>query len=159
MGMIVYEENLERKLYHAQQVEATTFLGLVSHELRTPIYIVSSIICDLLQSGGLRKECDKKLEDAQQGCRMLEGLVENLLLMATVSSGSDAITLQRKPFDIRGCLERVLARSKDKVKPGVKVSLCVAENVPKVVATDEMRYVFLQTPSPPLVFSLLFNFL
>jgi signal transduction histidine kinase/CheY-like chemotaxis protein len=81
------------------------FLAHMSHEIRTPLHGVIAMTDMALQEEASRPVRDQ-IQTAQQSARTLLGLLTNVLDVARAES--DALELERRPFDLHATLTDVL---------------------------------------------------
>ncbi|HEX4979384.1 MAG TPA: HAMP domain-containing sensor histidine kinase [Acidimicrobiales bacterium] len=130
------EESLQRQIdLHREKDE---FLAAVSHELRTPLTGVLGALATLrrLGSGGNDDRTERLLEICERQGGRLKGLIEDLLLMAAVESGSAPV--RPEPVELGPFLDRV-TRAPTLDPALVQVSVSFDPGTPRVLRTDPSR--------------------
>ncbi len=93
------ERELERR--------RTAFFSAASHELKTPVTILRGQLTGMLEGVGVYRDRDKYLGRALQTTARMEGLIQELLAVSRIESGSFA--LHCAPVELSALAERQLA--------------------------------------------------
>lgn len=127
------EERVRQRTAELERANAAKdeFLGLVSHELRTPLTtMVGNAEVLRRRAGELRPEQSMQaLVDMEREGRRLKAIVENLLVLARLQSGTD---IGREPL----VLERVIADAVTKAlrdHPEARIEVRIHRRLPPVV--------------------------
>ena len=101
-------------------------ISAVSHELRTPLTSVTGFTATLLRDPHMPKETRNDfLEIIQEEADRLTGLIENILDISRIESGT--VHLERTPVDVKGVVDKMIAL----LKPGiVKKQLILRCDIP-----------------------------
>ena len=97
------EVERERALDRAR----TAFFSAASHELKTPVTILRGQLSGMLEGVGVYRDRDKYLLRALQVTGRMENLVQELLALSRMESGSGAVGRER--VDLSALMERQLA--------------------------------------------------
>jgi PAS domain S-box-containing protein len=113
------------------------FLSLMSHEIRTPLNAVVSLT-DLLLQDELNKEQLENLNSVKVSARHLLSLIDDILDYNKIESGN--IQFESHDFDLRFLVEELSQTLGFKAREkGLKFSVQVHDNVPKVLIGDTLR--------------------
>ena len=106
---IAENEQLEAKLMAAEEANAakTSFLAGISHEMRTPMNVILGLDGMALKDPDLKQETRGYLEKIRLSARMLLGLINNILDMNRIETGS--LTIQNAEFSLEDTLAQVNA--------------------------------------------------
>ncbi|MFA5973797.1 MAG: ATP-binding protein [Lentimicrobiaceae bacterium] len=126
---ISVEKSKEDQVYEESQKLFQTVLNSVSHELRTPVSIISSAVSNLQdERTASDPESRRKIcLELDSTSKRLNLLVENILDMSKVDSGSIKLNLQS--CDVSDLIGVVLNPIKDQLKDH-KVNIEIPENLP-----------------------------
>lgn len=96
--------------YQADQVRRD-FVANASHELRTPMSIINGYLENLLDDDVMDEPqtARKFLETMRKHGKRISRLVEDMLTISKMESG-EAMALNKKDFDLRGCVQDVIDR-------------------------------------------------
>ena len=83
------------------------FFNAASHELKTPVTILKGQLSGMLEGVGIYQDRDKYLLRSLQVTGRMENLVQEMLAISRMESGSVAVT--REPVDLSALMERQLA--------------------------------------------------
>jgi signal transduction histidine kinase len=113
------------------------FVANVTHELRTPVNGIKGHLKVLMDT-----EYDAKrkstMEIIMQCCSNMEKIINNLLDYSKMESGK--FEINEKPFDVRNCIENVMAVSSSIAnEKGIRFSSFIGEDIPQVLIGDELR--------------------
>jgi signal transduction histidine kinase/DNA-binding response OmpR family regulator len=102
-------EELAAQAARLQQLDQLKrrLIANISHELRTPLALVRAPL-DVLLTGEVDPDRRRNLQLADHNAARLQRLIEELLLLSKAQSGGVSLRFQR--VEVRGLLERVLAR-------------------------------------------------
>ncbi|MEI8047000.1 MAG: ATP-binding protein [Bacteroidota bacterium] len=126
---ISVDKSKEDQVYEESQKLFQTVLNSVSHELRTPVSIISSAVSNLQDERtasdpeSRRKICD----ELDSTSKRLNLLVENILDMSKIDSGSLKLNLQS--CDVNDLMGVVLNQVKDELK-NHKIKVEIPDNLP-----------------------------
>jgi len=88
-------EQHQRKLLEELDTAKSTFFANISHEFRTPLSLIKGPIEDQLQEESLPLKERKNLKIAQSNTQRLESLVEELLALSKLESGTLKLYVQQ----------------------------------------------------------------
>jgi len=115
----------------------TEFLATISHEIRTPLNGILPIL-EILQQSNLDQEQQRYVSTAFSSSRHLLRIINDILDFARAESGK--LTFESIEFDLPEMVEAVVElMSSSAINKGLKVSVDVAEDVPKVLRGDPVR--------------------
>ncbi len=103
--------------------EKSAFLSSMSHEIRTPMNAIIGMSRLALQDGTLSAEARDCLEKVDASAHHLLGLINNILDMSRIESGS--LTLQKEAFSLRGMLSQL----EDEIRPRCEAKGLVFESL------------------------------
>ena len=83
------------------------FFSAASHELKTPVTILEGQLAGMLDGVGVYRDRDKYLLRSLQVTGRMENLVQEMLAISRMESGSVAV--KREPVDLSAIIERQLA--------------------------------------------------
>ena len=104
---IVKNEQLESKLKVAEESSRakTSFLASISHEMRTPMNVILGLDELALKDPDIKPETKESLEKIGQSGRHLLEMINNILEMNDIQSGSYEI--KKEEFSLREALDQV----------------------------------------------------
>ena len=104
---ILESEQLEARLMASEESSRTkaSFLASVSHEMRTPMNVILGLDALALKEPDLSPTVRERLEKIGQSGRYLLGLINQVLDMNRIESGS--LTVQCRPFSLSDALKQV----------------------------------------------------
>jgi len=115
----------------------TDFLSTVSHELRTPLTSILGYTALLMRGAGLSETHRRRIASIEQSGRRLLSLIDDLLELSTIESGTIRLTLQ--PAHIGRLIESAIsACSRLAQDKKIRVSRDVAPGLP-ALHIDENR--------------------
>src|SRR5262245_16489799 len=116
----------------------SSFLANMSHELRTPLNGILGYVQVLRRDGGLGAKQDAGLTVIEQSGEHLLGLIDEILDLAKIETGT--IAIQPTTFDLRqlleGIVETIRARAQGK---GLRFVTEWPTDLPRAVRVDERR--------------------
>jgi PAS domain S-box-containing protein len=133
-----FEESLREKNAELERalLSKDRFLASMSHELRTPLNAIIGYTGTLLMRlpGPLNPEQEKQLRTVQGGARHLLSLINDLLDLAKINSGT--IEIRREPVAVREVVEEVVTTLRPLASDkGIELSTSLPpEDI--VIATD-----------------------
>ncbi|MBD0260961.1 MAG: PAS domain S-box protein, partial [Cytophagales bacterium] len=140
---ITERKRYERELLLAKKKaeEATAakaaFLSTISHEIRTPLNAVTGIT-HLLAEASPRPDQAELLEMLQFSAGHLLNLINDVLDFQKIESGK--ITLEEKPFDLRGLLAGILGGLGVKAaQQGLAVHTRIDDRLPPYLVGDPVK--------------------
>ena len=83
------------------------FFNAASHELKTPVTILKGQLSGMLEGVGVYRDRDKYLLRSLQVTGRMENLVQEMLAISRMESGS--VTVKREPVELSALIERQLA--------------------------------------------------
>ena len=98
-GEVERERELDR--------QRMAFFNAASHELKTPVTILKGQLSGMLEGVGIYQDRDKYLLRSLQVTGRMENLVQEMLAISRMESGSVAV--KREPVDLSAIIERQLA--------------------------------------------------
>ena len=98
-GEVERERELDR--------QRMAFFNAASHELKTPVTILKGQLSGMLEGVGVYRDRDKYLLRSLQVTGRMENLVQEMLAISRMESGS--VTVKREPVDLSALIERQLA--------------------------------------------------
>ena len=98
-GEVERERELDR--------QRMAFFNAASHELKTPVTILKGQLSGMLEGVGIYQDRDKYLLRSLQVTGRMENLVQEMLAISRMESGSVAV--KREPVDLSALMERQLA--------------------------------------------------
>ena len=98
-GEVERERELDR--------QRMAFFNAASHELKTPVTILKGQLSGMLEGVGIYQDRDKYLLRSLQVTGRMENLVQEMLAISRMESGSVAV--KREPVDLSALIERQLA--------------------------------------------------
>ncbi len=98
-GEVERERELDR--------QRMAFFNAASHELKTPVTILKGQLSGMLEGVGVYRDRDKYLLRSLQVTGRMENLVQEMLAISRMESGSVAV--KREPVDLSALIERQLA--------------------------------------------------
>ena len=98
-GEVERERELDR--------QRMAFFNAASHELKTPVTILKGQLSGMLEGVGVYQDRDKYLLRSLQVTGRMENLVQEMLAISRMESGSVAV--KREPVDLSALMERQLA--------------------------------------------------
>lgn len=98
-GEVERERELDR--------QRMAFFNAASHELKTPVTILKGQLSGMLEVVGIYQDRDKYLLRSLQVTGRMENLVQEMLAISRMESGSVAV--KREPVDLSALMERQLA--------------------------------------------------
>lgn len=147
--LLVLRDITERKRIERLQSD---FVATVSHELRTPLTAINGTLA-LAVGGALGKLTDKQLtmlQLAQQSCKQLHQLVNDLLDFEKLHSGN--MTFSVKPIQVEPLIAQCIAQLT--ANQSRQITLQAGHTAHKVLADEiRLRQVFLNLLSNALKFS------
>jgi signal transduction histidine kinase/ligand-binding sensor domain-containing protein/DNA-binding response OmpR family regulator len=124
------------KLHQVDEMKSRFFAN-ISHEFRTPLTLIMGPVAEVMEESD-RVEIRQKLSVAQKNARRLLGLVNQLLDLSKLESGS--MKLQAAPLDIVS-LVKGLSQSFISYAERKRISLTVTSSEPSVIAyIDEDKF-------------------
>jgi len=128
---ISIEKSKEDQVYEESQRLFQTVLNNVSHELRTPVSIISSAVSNLQdERTASDPESRRKIcSELDSSSKRLAHLVENILDMSKIDSGSIQLNLQS--CDVNDIIGVVLNQLKDEIKKN-ELILEIPGNLPLI---------------------------
>ena len=87
--------------------QRTAFFSAASHELKTPVTILKGQLTGMLEGVGVYRDRDKYMLRALQVTGRMESLVQEMLAISRMESGS--VPVNQAPVDLAALLERQLA--------------------------------------------------
>jgi len=134
---ITSHKELELELAKTNQAK-TSFLANVSHEIRTPMNAVLGMIQLTLQQGNLTEQDRQRLEVASSSGESLLALVDELLDLVRIESGS--IKIEAKTFSPVELLDSVVQEMRwFAEKKGLQLEEQPSRDLPKHVLGDPLR--------------------
>ncbi|MFH1807616.1 MAG: ATP-binding protein [Pseudomonadota bacterium] len=113
----------------------SVFLASMSHELRTPLNAILGFSSLLRQDAAASEEQRHMLDLIHRSGGHLLGLINNVLDMAKIEAGRNA--LQATAFDLHALLGDVVELLRQRAEAaGLRLSLELAQQVPRVVLAD-----------------------
>jgi signal transduction histidine kinase/DNA-binding response OmpR family regulator len=139
------QEALSRKIFILSHKESTTILGSVSHDLRTPLVVIRSII-HYLRSMALNEsklgdpQIDAELAKADDGCKRIDGLVEDLLLASTMyNTDCKELVMKQDIVNLFEFMDQHINHVRFKLQKSVTLDLKIDDLVPNKIRIDEKR--------------------
>jgi len=135
------EKNLEleilRKIAEKANEEKSRFLAMMSHEIRNPLHVILSYI-DLIEQENTSPIVKESLKYMSISGKNLQVIVDDILDLSRIESGK--LQLAKLPMNL-GVLINQIQSIFDKThkNPDVELQFYVAENIPKIVLTDDVR--------------------
>ena len=102
-GIEVDEAFIQRELDRRRMA----FFNAASHELKTPVTILKGQLSGMLEGVGVYRDRDKYLLRSLQVTGRMENLVQEMLAISRMESGS--VTVKREPVELSALIERQLA--------------------------------------------------
>ena len=128
---------LNRRLREIDSLKSD-LLGIVSHEFRTPLTSIKGYV-SLMLGGGLGEVSEPQreaLDAVEENTRRLEKLVDNILILAEVGSGTADLRIQE--VDVGAVLEEGLRACAMDIKANdIEVSTFVEPDLPVVQGDSE----------------------
>ena len=113
------------------------FLANLSHEFRTPMNGIIGMT-ELTLDTELDRDQEEYISTAQRSAQNLLHIVNDVLDFSKIDSG--AMSFERLPFSIRGCVRDALVLTAAQNRsPGVEVTCDIDESATEVVSGDESR--------------------
>jgi PAS domain S-box-containing protein len=134
-----WEETLITAKVRAESMSEakTLYLSKASHELRTPLHGILSLL-ELLQRTPLNPKQQRWVESAELSAKTLLGIFEDVLEVSKLECG--VVKLNIRPTGLQSMMESVVAMfEKSANEKGLKLTLAMAANLPRVVKMDELR--------------------
>ncbi len=138
-------EYLQRQIARVEQEAAdaasvkSSFVANITHELRTP---VNGILGNILELKDMESEPSKQriINLVERGCADMNAIINNILDFSKLEAGK--FTLEKKEFNFKDTIEYITSLHRPKmVEKGLNFSVSVADNVPDVLISDELRIV------------------
>jgi two-component system sensor histidine kinase BarA len=134
-------KNLQLEAAHQEAIaagqEKQEFLARMSHEIRTPLNAVIGF-SKLLQSDAGGSRAREYTRTIDRAASQLLCVIDDILSFTRLESGR--VELERRPFDLRACLEDVVAMlSPDAHEKGLELALVVHGDVPETLLGDPDR--------------------
>lgn len=113
------------------------FLANMSHEIRTPMNGVIGLLA-LIADGSLREDQHEMMTIAQSSADHLLTIINDILDFTKI--GSAKLALERRPFDVRGVADGVIAMlSKSYSNSAISLSAEIDDSIPKWIIGDSHR--------------------
>ena len=125
-----------------ESVAKTQILATVTHELKTPLSSITGYIDRMLvqreRVGPLNERQQRYLEVAQRNGRRLKVLIDELLDVSRIESGS--LELNPVDLDVQQEMEEVVESLQDRIKEKrQRLALDITPNLPRLTA-DKLRF-------------------
>ena len=125
-----------------ESVAKTQILSTVTHELKTPLSSITGYVDRMLlqreRVGPLNERQEKYLETVQRNGRQLKALIDDLLDVSRIESGS--LELHLVELDLQREIEEVVSALQDQITgKEQRLVLNISANLPRLKA-DELRF-------------------
>ena len=134
---MIIEMNKQRELAEQASKAKGTFLADMSHEIRTPINAITGMVAIAQGSNDAQKirDCLTKVDAASH---QLLGILNDVLDMSKIEANRMELSIEMFDlpavfFNLKSIVEASAAVKKQKLE------ITVADNIPRIVAGDEMR--------------------
>ena len=113
------------------------FLANMSHEIRTPMNGVIGLL-ELIDDGSLREDQREMMTIAQSSADHLLTIINDIPDFSKI--GSAKLALERRPFDVRGVADNVIAMlSKSYSNSAILLSAEIDDSIPRWIVGDSHR--------------------